>query len=63
MLRSGTRVVRRTKKVGQVGETGKVTAIHEGNSVEVHWDDGHVSIVSRESVTPLTDANRPHKEE
>ena len=60
MLRSGTRVTRLTKKVGQVPPTGKILSIH-GDSVEVEWEDGHKSIISREAVTPLTDANRPHK--
>ena len=60
MLRSGTRVTRLTKKVGQVAPTGKVVSIH-GDSVEIKWEDGHTSIISKEAVTPLTDANRPHK--
>lgn len=60
MLRSGTRVTRLTKKVGQVPPTGKILSIH-GDSVEVEWEDGHKSIISREAVTPLTEANRPHK--
>ncbi|MDJ0959769.1 MAG: hypothetical protein QNJ88_03860 [Acidimicrobiia bacterium] len=60
MLRSGTRVTRLTKKVGQVPPTGRILSIH-GDSVEVEWEDGHKSIISREAVTPLTEANRPHK--
>ena len=60
MLRNGMKVTRLTKKVGQSAPTGKVVSIH-GDSVEVTWDDGHTSIVSKEAVTPLTDANRPHK--
>jgi preprotein translocase subunit YajC len=60
MIRRGTRVVRRTKKVGQVAPTGKVIAVHD-YSVEIEWDDGHKSIVSKEAVTLLTEANRPQK--
>lgn len=60
MLRRGTKVVRRTKKVGQVAATGKVIAIHD-YSVEIKWDDGHKSIISKEAVTLLTEANRPQK--
>lgn len=60
MLRRGTRVVRRTKKVGQFAHTGKVVEIHD-YSVEIEWDDGHRSTISKEAVTPLTAANRPHK--
>ena len=62
MIRKGTRVERITKRVGQFAETGKVTAIHDEYSVEVDWDDGHKSIVSKSGVTPVTDANRPHKD-
>jgi preprotein translocase subunit YajC len=60
MLRRGTKVVRRTKKVGQVAATGKVIATHD-YSVEIEWDDGHKSIISKEAVTLLTEANRPQK--
>ena len=59
MIRKGTRVERITKKVGQYPETGKVTAIHDEYSIEIEWDDGHTSIVSKSAVTPLTEANRP----
>lgn len=60
MIRRGTRVVRRTKKVGQVAPIGKVIAI-SGDSVEIEWDDGHTSIISKDAVTLLTEANRPQK--
>ena len=63
MIRKGTRIIRLTKKVGQFAETGKVTAIHDERSVEVKWDDGHESIVSRAGITLLTEANRPHKDD
>jgi hypothetical protein len=62
MVRKGARVERITKKVGQIPKTGRVTAIHDEYSVEVAWDDGHTSIVSKNGVTPITEANRPHKE-
>lgn len=62
MLRKGTRVERLTKKVGQVPATGKVVDLVEGHAVEVAWDDGHTSIISRDAVTPLTEANKPHKD-
>jgi hypothetical protein len=56
MLKSGMKVVKLTKKVGQVAPSGTITAIH-GDSVEVKWDDGHTSIVSRISVVPATTSN------
>ena len=62
MIRKGTRIERLTKKVGQFAETGKVTAMHDEFSIEVEWDDGHRSIVSKSGVTPVTEANRPHKD-
>jgi len=61
MIRTGTHVARRTKKVGQVAATGKVIAICDEYNVEVQWDDGHRSIVSRDGIVPLTDANRRRK--
>ncbi len=61
MIRKGTRVERLTKKVGQYPETGKVVAIHDEFSVEIEWDDGHESIVSKDAIVPLTEANRPDK--
>ena len=61
MIRKVTHVERLTKKAGQHAETGRVTAIHDEYSVEIEWDDGHTSIVSKSAVTPVTDANRPHK--
>lgn len=62
MIRKGTRVERLTKKVGQHPETGKVTAIHDEYSVEVEWDDGRSTVVSKSALTPVTEANRPRKE-
>jgi len=51
MLKSGMKVKKMTKKVGQASAEGTVTSVH-GDSVEVKWEDGHTSIVSRESVVP-----------
>lgn len=51
MLKNGMKVQRLTKKVGQASPAGTITAIH-GDSVEVKWEDGHTSIVSRISVQP-----------
>jgi hypothetical protein len=63
MLRTGTRVVRLTKKVGQAAPTGRIVALHDDNSLEIEWDDGHTSLTSRDAVTAITKANRPHKED
>ena len=52
MLKTGMKVQRLTKKVGQASPSGTITAMH-GDTVEVKWEDGHTSIVSRISVTPV----------
>ncbi len=59
MLKTGMKVVKLTKKVGQASPTGTIKSMH-GDSVEVEWEDGHTSIVSRISVTPVTSSNQPH---
>ncbi len=56
MLKKGQKVIELTKKVGQHSRTGVVEATH-GESVEVRWDDGHLSIVSRTSLAAQTEAN------
>lgn len=56
VLKKGQKVVELTKKVGQHGRIGKVEATH-GQSIEVRWSDGHLSIVSPASLTPKTKAN------
>jgi len=61
MLRKGTRVERLSKKAGQVAAIGKIIATHDLHRVEIQWDDGHTSIISESALTPLTEANRPHK--
>jgi len=57
VLRKGQNVIELTKKVGQPSRTGKVQEVH-GDSVEVRWDDGHLSIVSPGSLAPKTQANK-----
>ena len=50
-LRKGMRVRELTKRVGQVPRAGKVRGLH-GDSVEVRWDDGHVSSVTGSYLFP-----------
>lgn len=52
MVKSGMRVRRLTKKVGQAAPTGTVEALRGADSVEVRWDDGRTSIVTRDAVEP-----------
>ncbi len=52
MLRQGMKVKRLTKKVGQAAPTGTITELRDG-SVEVRWDDGHSSVVSRQALVSV----------
>jgi len=52
VLRSGIHVRELTKKVGQTGRTGKVIRV-SGDTVEVLWDDGHVSSLSGAVLQPI----------
>mgnify|MGYP001125082748 CR=1 FL=1 len=55
MLRKGMHVRELTKKVGQVARTGTVLQVH-GDTVEVRWDDGHVSSLSGGFLRPIRKA-------
>jgi hypothetical protein len=56
-VRKGMRVRELTKKVGQIPRRGRVRAVR-GHSVEVAWDDGHVSSVTGAYLFP---AERPSR--
>ena len=51
-MRRGDTVTKLTKKVGQAAPTGRVLAV-KGESIEVKWDDGHTSLISRVGVVPV----------
>jgi hypothetical protein len=51
-LHKGMRVKELTKKVGQIARTGKVLSMH-GQTVEIRWDDGHVSSLSHGFLVPI----------
>jgi putative component of toxin-antitoxin plasmid stabilization module len=53
-VRKGMHVRELTKKIGQVGRTGVVTAVRDG-VVEVRWDDGHVSSLSGAMLVPVAE--------
>ena len=41
-LRKGMRIRQATMKVGQIPQRGKILDVR-GSTVDVRWDDGHVS--------------------
>ncbi len=51
-MQTGDKVTKLTKKVGQAAPTGKVVAV-KGDSVEVKWEDGHTSLISKVAVVPV----------
>ncbi|MDH5422361.1 MAG: DUF971 domain-containing protein [Acidimicrobiia bacterium] len=52
MLRKGQRVTELTKKVGQRPRTGVVLDVHD-DTVEVRWDNGHVSSLTGALLRPV----------
>ena len=50
-MHTGEKVTKLTKKVGQAAPTGRIIAI-KGDSVEVKWEDGHTSLISKVGVVP-----------
>ena len=51
-------VTKLTKKVGQAAPTGKIVSFHGDEAVEVKWDDGHTSVISRTAVAPAKNGGR-----
>lgn len=66
MVRKGQVVTILTPKIGQKPRHGRVISVKEG-FVEVEWEDGHVSLLTKESVVPVehsadAGAHRPAKD-
>jgi hypothetical protein len=57
-MRKGQKVETLTKTVGQTPRTGVVIDLREEDLVEVEWDDGHISIVTRSALIPTTGSRR-----
>lgn len=51
-MRTGEKVTKLTKKVGQAAPTGRIVSVR-GESVEVKWEDGHTSLISKIGVVPV----------
>lgn len=58
-MRKGQRVETLTKTVGQTPRTGVIIDLREEDLVEVEWEDGHISIVSRSALIPTSVSKRP----
>lgn len=58
MLKKGERVEELTKKTGQRPRVGQIVEIRD-ESVEVRWDDGHVSSVIGALLRPVTKPEKP----
>ncbi|MFO7549577.1 MAG: hypothetical protein R6X29_12020 [Acidimicrobiia bacterium] len=52
MLRKGQKVTTLTPKIGQAARVGRVVEVHD-LFVDVEWEDGHVSTLTKESVVPV----------
>ena len=52
MLKKGQRVEERTKKIGQRPRSGVVIDVRD-NTVEVAWDNGHVSSLTGALLHPI----------
>lgn len=51
VIKKGSKVESLTRKAGQVPRRGTVENVR-GDTVEVRWDDGRVSVISREALVP-----------
>lgn len=51
MLKKGQTVTTLTAKIGAPTRLGRILEVH-GEFVDVEWEDGHVSTLTRESVVP-----------
>ncbi len=52
MIRKGQLVTTLTPKIGAPTRLGRVVEVHD-ELVDVEWDDGHVSTLTKESVVPV----------
>ncbi|MGH8924089.1 MAG: hypothetical protein ACRDWA_05545 [Acidimicrobiia bacterium] len=60
MLKKGQRVQELTKKTGQRPRAGVVVDLG-GDSVEVRWDDGHVTRLTGALLHPLTQEKKTER--
>lgn len=61
-MRKGQKVETVTRTVGQTPRTGVIVDLRDEEFVEVEWDDGHTSIVTRSTVIPTAKSKRSEGE-
>lgn len=52
MLRKGQTVTTLTSKIGAPTRLGRIVEVHD-EFVDVEWEDGHVSTLTKASVVPV----------
>ncbi len=57
-MRKGQRVETLTRTVGQTPRAGVVVDLRDDEFVEVEWDDGHISIVTRSGLVEAKAAEK-----
>lgn len=57
-MRKGQRVETITKTVGQTPRTGVVVDIRDEEFVEVEWEDGHTSVITRSALSSASSTSR-----
>ena len=61
-MRKGQKVETLTMKVGQTPRIGVIVDLREEDLVEVEWEDGHTSIVTRSSITETSTSRRSDRQ-
>lgn len=57
-MRKGQKVETLTKTVGQTPRSGVVVDIRDEEFVEIEWEDGHISVISRSAITPSSESKQ-----
>lgn len=60
-MRKGQRVETLTKTVGQAPRNGIVVDLRDDEFVEVEWEDGHTSVISRSALIETTESKQSKK--
>lgn len=61
-MRKGEKIETLTKTLGQTPRTGVVVDIRDEEFVEIEWEDGHTSMISRSAITPASEPKQTEGE-